>query len=293
MLADLLDPVERGSHAVRYYDAPEALVPTVARFVGGGLAADETVLVVTRPEYGALFDEAMTDAGVDLDGCAGRYYTFDATALLPEFDLRSFGATMAPLVRELTARGPVRVYGELVALLHGAGRTGDAIALESWWNALQARLPVTVLCAYPGAVHPELSATHDAFVASPRPAPRHPGRVTRTFEPTMLAVPMARRFVVDSLRAWGIPEDHGALVVTELATNAVEHTRLRFQVSLTRLGDAVRLAVTDRSGMPLPTAREVAETATGGRGLLLVDAIAREWGCDGDGSGKTVWAMLG
>ncbi|HEX8003627.1 MAG TPA: MEDS domain-containing protein [Mycobacteriales bacterium] len=293
MLAELADPVERGAHAVQFYDSVDALVPSVARFVGGGLAKGECAIVLARPEHGAAFEEAITESGVDIDACDGRYLTIDATALLPDFDLRAFAETVGGLVRGLAEPGPLRIYGEMVALLEETGEREDALAVEGWWNALRSRVPFTLFCAYRGSAHADLAATHDLHVPSPSPGPRHAGRVTRAFEPTRYAVPLARRLVTDALEGWGLDPEVATLVLTELATNAVEHTTLRFKVSVTRLGRTVRVAVSDQSSRPLPPPSPPPAVATGGRGLVLVDALAKEWGCDVHRDGKTVWALVG
>ena len=85
--------------------------------------------------------------------------------------------------------------------------------------------------------------------------------------------------------------------MSELATNAVEHARTPFTVTMTRrAADLVHLAVEDE----LPTlARmriwppEVQVTpATRGNGLRLVARAATAWGCDRTARGKVVWATL-
>ncbi|MGI4895871.1 MAG: hypothetical protein ACRYF3_12235, partial [Janthinobacterium lividum] len=64
----------------------------------------------------------------------------------------------------------------------------------------------------------------------------------------------------------------------------------------------VKLSVSDGSEK-LPTSRDVAPNADGGRGVQLVDLLSSEWGVDqhhavgdaGPGSattGKTVWCLL-
>jgi anti-sigma regulatory factor (Ser/Thr protein kinase) len=99
-----------------------------------------------------------------------------------------------------------------------------------------------------------------------------------------------------------------SLLVSELAANAVIHghvTGRDFRVRLLALSApaaaalTVRVEVTDTRGdrLPEPAAAPATEpaadpTRTGGRGLLLVEALADRWGCAPrpDGPGKTVWA---
>ena len=54
----------------------------------------------------------------------------------------------------------------------------------------------------------------------------------------------------------------------------------------------VRLSVQDRSSA-WPRRRTPGETATSGRGLLLLDAIAIRWGVESRGEGKAVWCEIG
>jgi anti-sigma regulatory factor (Ser/Thr protein kinase) len=104
----------------------------------------------------------------------------------------------------------------------------------------------------------------------------------------------ARSFVADTLAGWGRADliDAAALVVTELATNAVRHTPSDFSVSLLRrTDDAVRVAVGDSDPVP-PRMRLGGINEPNGRGLLLVDGMTACWGYDVVGDGKVVWAEM-
>lgn len=121
------------------------------------------------------------------------------------------------------------------------------------------------------------------------------------------------------MRAWGEPAERieaAALIVTELVTNAVQHTSTRkIRCRLLRSADGVRICVWNRgraripspaspgdsAGLPLAGApatdgHEDDETldhlAEDGRGLLLVDALAARWGTRAALAGRLVWADL-
>jgi glycerate kinase len=65
-----------------------------------------------------------------------------------------------------------------------------------------------------------------------------------------------------------------------------------FVFALHRRNEAALIEVTDAS-LGLPAVREAAETDTGGRGLLVVDAVSEEWGLRYEDNGrKTVWARI-
>jgi anti-sigma regulatory factor (Ser/Thr protein kinase) len=77
------------------------------------------------------------------------------------------------------------------------------------------------------------------------------------------------------------------LVVSELVTNAVEHTGSEPQLEVTRRGDTIRVSVHDaeRTG---PVVRPGG--GSGGFGLRIVSRIASAWGWEPTSQGKVVWA---
>lgn len=130
---------------------------------------------------------------------------------------------------------------------------------------------------------------------TPLPAQRYPSAVAVTLElaPFPASVGEARRFTVQTLRGWGRDDltSTGALLVTELVTNAILHARTVVQVYLERRGNSVRLEV--RDGSPVkPALRSHGLDATTGRGLALVSHLAESWGVEMGSAGKVVWAHL-
>ncbi|WP_435192517.1 ATP-binding protein [Streptomyces sp. NRRL F-5630] len=114
---------------------------------------------------------------------------------------------------------------------------------------------------------------------------------------------LARRLAAHQLEAWGVPygsatSDTLLLIVAELAANAVRHGRVPGRDFVLRLvhrpaAALVRVEVSDtHPALPVRLA-PAPEDAEGGRGLLLVDALASRWGVtERTGPGKTVWAEL-
>lgn len=108
----------------------------------------------------------------------------------------------------------------------------------------------------------------------------------------------ARRLVVDALASWGVSVDRrtdAALVVSELVTNAVVHSRaLDAEIEVTDLGESVRIVVLC-SGEP-PTGvvrpRTPAPSEPSGRGLAVVDALSLRWGVEGTPRGVRAWCEL-
>jgi len=84
------------------------------------------------------------------------------------------------------------------------------------------------------------------------------------------------------------------LVVGELVSNAYQHTTSPRRLRVVRDACVVRVEVTDGSPAA-PAPHPPSTTRQGGRGLLLVHGLCRDWGvrpaADGE-PGKTVWADL-
>lgn len=108
------------------------------------------------------------------------------------------------------------------------------------------------------------------------------------------AVMHARRFTARTLRRWKVEEvaDAVLLVVSELVTNALVHTQGPIRLDLTLRGDRVRVCVSDSS--PRAPAKPVIVDweSTGGRGLLLVEAMSEFFGSVPVAGGKQVWSEL-
>lgn len=133
----------------------------------------------------------------------------------------------------------------------------------------------------------------------------------------------AREFVHECFDRWGLESmlDDAQLAISELVTNAVRHGAPPLSASVSCEGDTVELSVYDGANS-LPTLRatrpdlvadldevsraeallegdvderdprlDVGESGSvaGGRGLLLVDAVAAQWGVSPRSDGKAVW----
>ncbi len=114
---------------------------------------------------------------------------------------------------------------------------------------------------------------------------------TSHFDPDVASVRAARRFAQETADRWGLEDCDMALVVAELAANAVVHGRSPFTVSLRR-DQLLSIEVSDRGPTVVSLGPE-GDTARSGRGLQIVDRLASDWGIrpfqDG---GKVIWARL-
>jgi two-component sensor histidine kinase len=135
--------------------------------------------------------------------------------------------------------------------------------------------------------------------------PAQPGAWRFTVAPSDLSVPAVRHAVRDLLRSRHAalsPDrlDDVLLILTELVTNAVRHAALltpQIGVQVELDDHWVRLAVEDgHPYRPRALQSDPLRHETGGRGLLLVRALAEEaggaCGVTATAGGKTVWAAL-
>jgi anti-sigma regulatory factor (Ser/Thr protein kinase) len=114
-----------------------------------------------------------------------------------------------------------------------------------------------------------------------------------TLPPHPASVGRARRFVAEELAAIGIldPAGDAELVTSELVTNAVVHARTPITVRVIPDDEGARVEVADGSEV-MPGPRTVSVASRGGRGLTLVDHLARAWGVNRTTAGKTVWFLV-
>ncbi|MEV0348021.1 ATP-binding protein [Nonomuraea sp. NPDC050680] len=113
-------------------------------------------------------------------------------------------------------------------------------------------------------------------------------------------VPVVRRSVAAILLGAGHRDvDNARLIVTELASNAIQHTasgRSGGLVAVDVIGigaDVARIEVTDDGARTIPCPRASDDLDCRGRGLELVEQISTTWGMRRLGAGHlTVWAQF-
>ncbi len=146
----------------------------------------------------------------------------------------------------------------LPALLTGSGQHADDVTL------LLVRMPAPPLASASTSLPPE---------------PRQVGA--------------GRRFVRETLAAWGQQElaAHACLLVSEILTNAIRHACQPIELRLhRRAGELVAEIFDDDAQLPQRMVPGLAEES--GRGLMIVDALAADWGARLSGPGKVVWFTL-
>ncbi|MFE0415897.1 SpoIIE family protein phosphatase [Streptomyces tendae] len=111
-------------------------------------------------------------------------------------------------------------------------------------------------------------------------------------EPEDAAPGKARRLARRALARWGMEDltDAVELLVSEVVTNAVRYASKPVTLRLLRT-DVLRCEVGDDVPQ-LPRLRQARATDEGGRGLYLVNRLARRWGATRLSTGKVVWFEL-
>jgi serine/threonine-protein kinase RsbW len=127
-------------------------------------------------------------------------------------------------------------------------------------------------------------------MAANPPATAAPPAIGRVFSGAAGQVREARRFLAGVLDGC-LAGDDALLCVSELATNAVLHSRSgrpggRFTVRTAVRAGRVRVEVEDEGGPWRPAG---AEHGQSGRGLAIVGEVASRWGRDDGDAGRTVW----
>jgi anti-sigma regulatory factor (Ser/Thr protein kinase) len=106
-------------------------------------------------------------------------------------------------------------------------------------------------------------------------------------------------------REWGLPDlaDTAELVASELVTNAVQASqRLRARADLA-IVPVIRISlVSDQISMvirvwdgndEMPVRHDADPDEIRGRGLMIIESLATDWGTYRKGDGKVVWAVIG
>jgi anti-sigma regulatory factor (Ser/Thr protein kinase) len=97
--------------------------------------------------------------------------------------------------------------------------------------------------------------------------------------------------------------DTAVLLVSELVTNAVRASAVadlasgradpcRIELAVARTSDTVRIEVSDSACGSLPVPSAAADDDESGRGLQVITALSKRWGCQPAHHGKVVWCEL-
>jgi DcmR-like sensory protein len=152
----------RGEHVVLFYRDQEELAGWVSEYLLPAVAGDGVAIVLVTPEHRKSIERRLGRAAVDVAAAraGGSYVALDARETIRGFmvadspDPARFWQEIAPLLEQAAKAGqPVRVFGEMVAVLWDMGLVNAAIEVEAMWNELGAQFPFSLLCAYPAQSH--------------------------------------------------------------------------------------------------------------------------------------------
>jgi len=110
--------------------------------------------------------------------------------------------------------------------------------------------------------------------------------------PSPSSASLARTLVGSALN--GCPPevvDVAQLLVSELVTNTVLHTRSGPELTIVTGDERITVSVDDASPVP-PHVCDTDPDGDGGRGLQLVSALAQDWGWENLNEGKRIWFTL-
>lgn len=312
------NPQARGSgvpsyeHLVQFYEGDRQLVDAVGPYLVRALEQDGTAIVIATPAHRSAFEQYLTGRGHSSGGRARGLMLLDAEATLAwvvregRVHRAAFNEVVGGLVRSgLASGGPLHAYGEMVGVLWERGNVLAAIELERCWNELGAEVPFSLFCGYRAeAVSDRADAQaleqvchlHSSVVGDV-PVSRSPGgggvvsvELRARFNADLGAPAAARRQLAETLQAQGCEPatvEIAALVLSELASNAIKHVGRPFHIDVALAGPTLRLAVRDDS----PLDGEIMPVRPT-HGLAIVDELAVCWGTEDDRGGKVVWAEL-
>ncbi len=226
-----------GEHVVQFYDGDADLIRAVGDYLTRAVSEGEAAIVIATEEHRQAFEAELVGGGIDVARAVadGSLVWLDAAQTLATFmregvvDAARFRAGLSPVVRRAQHGGrPVKAYGEMVALLWDAGDVLGAIEVEKLWNDLGRELASRFGAATTPARWPVTSTptrcTRSA-IFTPRSSTRHgpvPG-----WTRCALRRPPVRRRACSRCRPYDerAPTEDAKLVVSELATNAVDPRR--------------------------------------------------------------------
>ncbi len=294
---------------MQFYDHEGEFVDGVGSYLVEAVFDGASAVVIATLDHREALVGRLEEYGIDTARAVreGILVLHDAATLLERFmpggviDRHAFFDVVGGVIREAARDGRrVRAFGEMVAVLWEAGDVLAAIDIEALWNDLGAELPFTLYCAYrtdtvAGHEHSdalnEVCSLHGTVLSSADDE----GVVTASYPVDPACVAEARRMVAAAARRWGHERmlvTDAELVASELAGNALLHARTPWEISVHRYGPMMQIAVRDGSH-DLPAVLPPDPARESGRGMHLIDKIARRWGVDVDEAGKTVWAQIG
>lgn len=150
--------LQPGDHACQIYRDDATLLDTLSGFVGGGLWAGESAIVIATDHHLLRLEEMLRETGLDL----AHFRSIDAYIPLSVEDSLAmfmdggwpdevrFDEFVTPTIQRARHGGrAVRAFGEMVALLWARGHFAATVRLEHLWNKALERERIRLVCGYP------------------------------------------------------------------------------------------------------------------------------------------------
>ena len=147
-------------HIAQFYEDDGVLLDTLTGFIGGGLKAGESTIVIATAAHLRALEVGLQNSGVDVVSALvqHRYIALLADEALDRFMVKQwpddtlFANFVTALIARARANGRrVRAFGEMVALLWARGATAATVRLEYLWHQLCKTENFSLFCAYPKA----------------------------------------------------------------------------------------------------------------------------------------------
>ena len=145
-------------HVLQIYEDNGIFLDMLTGFVGGGINAGDSVIVIATAEHLTGLEKRLVAHGIYLDSLIAdkQYIPVHADEILSKFivngwpDEALFISEITKLIETAGSKNrKVRAFGEMVAILWAQGHSGATVRLEHMWDSLCKKEELSLFCAYP------------------------------------------------------------------------------------------------------------------------------------------------
>lgn len=145
-------------HVVQIYENDKIFMDSLEGFVGSGLLAGDSVIIIATKEHLAILEGRLKNQGFNINSLIAndQYIPVEVKEALSNFfinkwpDEQLFTQFVATLIERAKRNNcKVRAFGEMVAILWEQGFNGATVQLENLWNQLHKKDEFSLFCAYP------------------------------------------------------------------------------------------------------------------------------------------------